>query len=109
MIILKESKSPKASPKKESAEWESSSKDALALAIRKYSSKKVDIFLVGPDRYWIEDGRFIGKNQGINYWIDRNGFICGFDVRTISDRVETMHGTLWSFHIGRQEVQLLFD
>jgi hypothetical protein len=107
MIILTENKGKNS--KKESSNWITSSKDALAAAIRKYSSRRVDIFLVGPDRYWIEDGRFIGRNQGINYWIDSNGFICGFDTRTISNRVEMMDDTAWSFHIGKQEVQLLFS
>jgi hypothetical protein len=108
MLIVTENKS-KGSPKKESSDWVPSSKDALASALRRFSSRRVDILLVGPDHYWIEDGRFIGKNQGINYWIDKNGFICGFDARTISDRVETIHDVMWSFHIGRQEVQLTFN
>jgi hypothetical protein len=108
MVIVTEKKD-KSLPKKESLNWVPSSKDALASAIRRFQARKVDIFLVGPDHYWIEDGRFIGKNQGINYWIDRNGFIGGFDVRTVSDRVESINDTMWSFHIGRQEVQLIFD
>lgn len=108
MVILKEKTSSRTSVK-EFGNWTPSSKDGLASTIRKFSSRRVDIFLVGPDRYWIEDGRFIGKNQGIYYWVDSNGFICGVDVRTISDRVETINGTLWSFHIGRQEVQLIFN
>jgi hypothetical protein len=41
--------------------------------------------------------------------MDRNGFICGFDVRTISDRVEMVDDSMWSFHIGRQEVQLIIN
>jgi hypothetical protein len=108
MVIVTEKRN-EGSPKKEASNWTLSSKDALASAIRRFQARKVDIFLVGPDHYWIEDGRFVGKNQGINYWIDRNGFIGGFDVRTISDRVETINDALWSFHIGRQEVQLNFN
>jgi hypothetical protein len=108
MIVVTE-KNGKDSLKREASNWTPSSKNELALAIRKQQARKVNIFLVGPDYYWIEDGRFIGKNQGINYWMDKNGFICGFDVRTVSDRVEMIDDSLWSFHIGRQEVQLIFN
>jgi hypothetical protein len=41
--------------------------------------------------------------------MDRNGFIGGFDIRTISDNIETVDDSLWSFFIGRQEVQLIFS
>jgi hypothetical protein len=106
MLIVTENKG---SLKKEASSWVSGSKDALVLAIRKYQNRRTNIFLVGPDHYWIEDGRFVGKNQGIYYWIDRNGFIGGFDIRTISDRIETVDDSLWSFRMGRQKVQLIFN
>jgi hypothetical protein len=108
MVIVTEKKN-KSLPKKEASNWIPGSKDALASAIRRYQARRANIFLVGPDHYWIEDGRFVGKNQGIYYWMDRNGFIGGFDIRTISDRIETVDDSLWSFHIGRQEVQLIFN
>jgi hypothetical protein len=108
MIVVTEKKS-KGSLKREASGWIPSSKNELALAIRKQQTRRVNIFLVGPDYYWIEGGRFIGKNQGINYWMNRDEFICGFDVRTVSDRIEMIDDSLWSFHIGRQEVQLTFN
>jgi hypothetical protein len=90
-------------------DWKRSSKDELASAIQKYSDRAVDIFFVGPDQYWIKDGKFIGKNQNLYCWTNEDGLVCGFDICTVSDRVENIDENTWSFHIGSHEVQLDFN
>lgn len=105
MIIGTEKKATK----QEAVSLTPSSKEALAAALRKFQFRRVDIFLVGQDRYLIEDGRFVGKAPNIYYWRDGNGLICGFDVRMLSDKIGTVNDTLWSFHIGCQEVELIIS
>jgi hypothetical protein len=105
MIIIAEKKKPK----NEASDWRPSSREELSSNLRRFSSRRVSIFKVGPDQYFIQEGRFIGKNQGIHYYMDRNGFIGGFDVRTLGDRIEVIEDVMFSAFIGNQEVQIIFE
>jgi hypothetical protein len=109
MIILRENETSK---KNEGVDdWLPISTKQLFASIGKNSrGRKVDVFVVGPDHYLIEDGKFAGTTTDRIAFIDKDGVIVEFLSSSISNIRDLQgFGCTFSFFVGRKEIQLIIN
>lgn len=105
MIIFKE----KRAQSKLSESYQVSSKEEMFAAIEKYKNLQFSLFLVGPDKNFIESARLIPSPAGTHLFKDKNGNIGGFADAAVSNRVDKWGDEIFNFNVGRIEYKLFIN
>jgi hypothetical protein len=87
-----------------------STKQLLASIAKNSKGRSIDVFVVGPDQYLIEDGKFAGIIADRPTFVDKDGVIVGFLSSSISNVRDLQGlGCTFSFFAGRKEIQLIIN
>lgn len=88
MIIIKEkSRSQEAISSSSDSNWQKSSKVEMISTMKNFITRKMSLFVVGPDQYWIKNALLGRSSSGTLLLSDSNGLIVGFSESSISNRV----------------------
>jgi len=101
MIILQE--------KKLAEEWEDISKKDFLTFIRSAANRKMSLFEVGPDDYWVQNAKLTYSSSGTLLLQDSAGFVVGFDAKSVRERVGRFagaRGMVFNFIAAGKELKL---
>lgn len=94
---------------KQTENYTASSKKEMFAAIEKYKNLRFSLFLVGPDRNFIESGKLVSSAAGMHLFVDKNGNVGGFMDASVSNRVDKWGEETFNFNVGRTEYKLFVN